>query len=431
MTSLAIRGVARAIVVGAGPAGLTAAERLAAAGVSVTVYDRSASAARKFLMAGRGGLNLAHSETMTSLTGRYGSARDRLAPAIESFPAEEIRRWCSDLGVETFVGTSGRIFPRSLKASPLLRAWLRRLEGLGVTFRMRHDWVGFTSKGALAFESPEGPTSDAAPAVVFALGGASWPRLGADGGWTGAFADIGAAIAPFRPSNCGFLVAWTPLFAERFAGTPLKRVGLAFEGRDERGEALVTARGLEGGLVYAFSAALRDAVERDGEARPTLDLRPDIAVDDLARRLAAPRGKRSLSTHLSKAAGLPPVAIGLLREIGPLPADAEALARLVKALPLRMTGTAGLDRAISTAGGVRLDEVDETFMLRRRPGCYVIGEMLDWEAPTGGYLLHACFAMGRLAGEAAARRLAQSDDGGDDDGRLAPTLASTSGGTPS
>lgn len=400
-----------------------AAERLASAGIGVTVCDRMASPARKLLMAGRGGLNLSHSEPPEKLLPRYGAAAARLESALNAFPTAELREWSAGLGVETFVGSSGRVFPTTLKASPLLRAWLRRLDDLGVRFRMRTRWAGFSEDGGLLLETLDGVETVRPTTAVFALGGASWPRLGGDGGWTTAFAEAGVALSPLRPSNSGFRTQWSALFAERFAGHPLKRIGLAFEGRAARGEAMVTAQGIEGGLVYAFSAGLRDAIARDGDARPTLDLRPDVALDDLAARLAAPRGKRSTSTHLAKAAGLAPAAIGLLRENGPLPSDPHELAQRIKATPLTLTATAGLERAISTAGGVRLDEVDDVFMLKRRPGTYVVGEMLDWEAPTGGYLLHACLAMGRVAGDAAIRRPAQSDAGG-----LAPIFDSTSGG---
>ncbi|WP_346431323.1 TIGR03862 family flavoprotein [Methylopila sp. M107] len=410
-------------MIGAGPAGLMAAERLATAGIAVTVCDRMPSPARKLLMAGRGGLNLTHSEPTDRLVSRYGDAAVRLAPTLEAFPAEELRAWCQGLGVETFVGSSGRVFPISLKASPLLRAWLRRLDGLGVRFQTQIRWADFGEDLAQIVERNGQQETFDAEIVVFALGGASWPRLGGDGGWAEAFRRAGVAVSELRPSNCGFMVAWSTPFAERFAGQPLKRIGMSFEGRRLRGEAMVTAGCIEGGLVYAFSRSLREAVARDGAATVELDLRPDISIDQLAERLAAPRGKRSTSTHLAKAAGLAPVATGLLREAGPLPADAEALARRIKATPLELIGVSGLERAISTAGGVRLNEVDETFMLKRRPGIYVIGEMLDWEAPTGGYLLHACLAMGRLAGDAAARRLLQSGAGG-----FAPILPSTADG---
>ena len=395
-----------AAIVGAGPAGLMAAERLAAAGFSVTVFDRMASAGRKFLMAGRGGLNLAHSEDAGRALERYREAATRLAPALEAFSAEDVRQWCAGLGIGTFVGTSGRIFPKELKASPLLRAWLGRLNEAGVRFRMRCAFSGFSDDDALIFEGPDGRFEVRAKATVLAVGGANWPRLGANGDWAPALSSAGISVAPLRPSNCGFAVNWSPVFAQRFAGAPLKRIAMSFGGETARGEAMVTRDGIEGGLVYALSARFREEIAKSREARAVIDLRPDLDVGALAERLARPRGKRSMSTHLAKAAGLPPVAVALLREAGALPDDAETLARRIKAFELTLVATGGLDRAISTAGGVRLDEVDDGFMLNRLPGVFVAGEMLDWEAPTGGYLLHACFATGRAAGEAAARRLA-------------------------
>lgn len=394
-----------AAVVGAGPAGLMAAERLALAGAAVTVFERMPSVARKLLMAGRGGLNLTHSEPTERLLARYGGAAAALGGAIGAFEAEDLRAWCAALGEDTFVGSSDRVFPKSLKASPLLRAWLRRLDGQGVRFALRTTWRGFDGDDGLVFEGPEGRFMIRPKSAVFALGGASWPRLGGDGGWTDAFEKAGVPVAPLAPANCGFVACWSQVFAARFAGAPLKRAAIAFEGETARGEAVVTADGIEGGLIYALSARLRDAIARDGEARPMLDLRPDLSIEALAERLARPRGKRSWSTHLAKAAGLAPAAVGLLREAGPPLADAGALARRIKGLEIRLVAPKGLERAISTAGGVRLAAVDETFMLRSRPGAFVAGEMLDWEAPTGGYLLHACLATGRAAGDAAAKRL--------------------------
>ncbi|GBD48194.1 NAD(P)/FAD-dependent oxidoreductase [Methylopila sp. Yamaguchi] len=393
---------AQALVIGGGPSGLMAAESLAASGLQVRVIDRMPSLARKFLLAGRGGLNLTHSEPLERLLDRYGPARPRLERALRDFPPDRLVRWCEELGLETFVGSSGRVFPKTLKASPLLRAWLRRLEAQGVTFAPRRLWTGWSSDGALTFEGPEGAETARPDVVVLALGGASWPRLGADGSWTGVLEAAGVGVAPLAPANCGFRVGWSSFFPERFAGQPLKRIALTFSGETRRGEALVTADGIEGGLIYAFSAALRDAIARDGSTTATLDLRPDLTEADLAARLGAGRGDRSLSTHLRKAAGLPPVCVGLLREGGDLPHEPAALARRIKATPLRLIAPQGLARAISTAGGVRFDEIDERFMLSRRPGVFVAGEMLDWEAPTGGYLLQACFATGHAAAEGAA-----------------------------
>jgi uncharacterized flavoprotein (TIGR03862 family) len=399
-------------IVGAGPAGLIAAETLARAGVRVTVYDHMASPGRKLLMAGRGGLNLTHSEPVEDFLGRYGPAASRLRPAIEAFPPAALRAWSETLGQPTFVGTSGRVFPAALKASPLLRAWLRRLDGLGVRLMPRHRWTGWLADDdtqRLAFATPAGAIAVDADALVLALGGASWPRLGSDGGWVTILQNAGVAVAPLAPANCGFAVAWSETVRARFAGTPLKRIALTFAGRSVRGEAMVTTNGLEGGAVYALSAPLRDAIAATGVATPTLDLRPDLDVATLAARLDRPRGKQSRATFLRKAAGLAPVAIGLVQEAIVTGADAatpQALAALIKAVPLRLIAPAPLARAISTAGGVAFAEVDAQFMLTRRPGVFVAGEMLDWEAPTGGYLLTACFATGIAAAGGALAWLA-------------------------
>ncbi len=389
-------------VVGAGPAGLMAAERLAASGCAVTVFEAMPSVARKFLLAGRGGLNLTHSEPAERMLARYGEAAPALRSALEAFSAQALTRWCEGLGVETFVGTSGRVFPKSLKTSPLLRAWLGRLGEQRVRIETRRRWTGFGDDGALVFDTPDGPRRVRPAATVIALGGASWPRLGSDGAWVGPLGELGVDIAPLRPANCGFLARWSEHFVERFAGEPIKRAALSFEGETTRGEAMVTRAGIEGGLIYALSRPLREAIDRDGEATPLLDLRPDLSLDALSTKLAAGRGSRSLSTHLRKAAYLSPVAIALLRELGPREAAPEAMARAIKALPLRLTGVQGLDRAISTGGGVRFAELDERFMLKRRPGVFLAGEMLDWEAPTGGYLLQATFATAVAAAQGAA-----------------------------
>lgn len=396
-----------AAVIGGGPAGLMAAEALAAGGVRVVIFERMASPARKFLMAGRGGLNLTHGEDLSRFLTRYREAAPWLEPALRAFTPDDLRSWAAELGEETFVGSSGRVFPRSFKASPLLRAWLRRLGGLGVEIRPRHAFKGFTPDKALLFAAPEGEIEVDAKATVLALGGASWPRLGADGGWVDALAPSGVAIAPLRPANCGFRAAWTQIFADRFAGQPLKPARFSFAGRVVRGEAMITAQGLEGGAIYALSADLRDAIARDGHADLVIDLRPDVAADALAVKLA-PRGGKSLATRL-KQAGLTPQAAGLLREAagGPLPQAPEAQAALIKAARIRLVATAGLARAISTAGGVLRDEVDANFMLKRLPGIFIAGEMLDWEAPTGGYLLQACLATGVAAGRGARDWLAR------------------------
>jgi uncharacterized flavoprotein (TIGR03862 family) len=392
-----------AIVVGAGPAGLMAAEALAQTGLSVIVLDHAPSPARKFLMAGRGGLNLTHSEPLERFLARYRAAAARLEPAIESFPPSALRQWCEGLGEETFVGSSGRVFPKSFKASPLLRAWLRRLFGLGVELRSRHRFCGFDGGDGLIVESAEGRAIWRAGAVVLACGGASWPRLGSDGGWAAPLSERGVVIASLKPANCGFSVRWSDGFKSRFAGAPLKSVALAFNGARTRGEAMVSEDGIEGGAVYALSAPLRQAIEAEGAAMLLVDLKPDVDEETLARRLAKARPGQSLATKLRKAAGLSPVAAALVREAGAPPREASALARRLKALPLSLTGVAPIARAISSAGGVCWDEIDEAFMLRRLPGVFVAGEMIDWEAPTGGYLLQACFATGWAAGEGAVR----------------------------
>ena len=394
-------------VIGAGPAGLMAAEVLAERGARVTIYDRMPSAGRKFLLAGRGGLNLTHSEDIGPFLSRYGAAMPHLRAAIEAFPPAAVRAWCEGLGQDTFVGSSGRVFPKAFKTSPLLRAWLRRLDGVGVAFKLRHHWTGWDEQGDTMFETPEGNVGVHADATVLALGGASWPRLGSDGGWVDALANAGVAVAPLRPANCGFVVNWSDVFRERFEGQPLKRIGLSFGGQSVRGEALITRQGLEGGGIYALAAPLREAIAAAGEAVLHIALRPDLTAADLQRRLEAPRHKQSLSTFLRKTVNLSPPAIGLLHEaIVSTPGrfaemDAADLAALIDAVPVRLVGTASLDRAISTAGGVSFDAIYDAFMLRRRPGVFVAGEMLDWEAPTGGYLLQASFATGVMAARGA------------------------------
>src|SRR4051812_9756207 len=381
-------------VLGAGPAGLMAAEIAARGGARVTVLDRMPSPARKLLIAGRGGLNLTHSEPLPAFLSRYGAAAGRLAPFIEAFPPAALTAWAEGLGQETFTGSSRRVFPRAMKASPLLRAWIGRLGGLGVALRSRHRWLGWED-GALAFDAPEGRVRLRPAATVLALGGASWPRLGSDGAWAGLL----EGVAPLRPANCGFRIAWSDHLRVRFAGTPLKRIALSFGGTTVRGEAVLTAAGIEGGAVYALSGPLREAIAACGPVTLSLDLRPDVEAAVLAARLDGPRGGMSLANHLRRA-GLPPVAIGLVQEA--LHASATApLSRLVKALPLVATAPMGLDRAISSAGGLGWEEVDERLMLHRRPGVFACGEMLDWEAPTGGYLLQACFSTGVAAGRAA------------------------------
>jgi uncharacterized flavoprotein (TIGR03862 family) len=396
-------------VVGAGPAGLMAAEVLAEGGARVTIYERMPSPGRKFLLAGRGGLNLTHSEELPHFLTRYGAAAPRLRAAIEAVPPAALRAWCMALGQPTFVGSSGRVFPRSFKSSPLLRAWLRRLGSSGITLKLRHRFMGWDHDGAALFETPDGRIAVRPDATVLALGGASWPKLGSDGGWADVLRNTGVAVTPLRPANCGFVAEWSAIFRERFEGQPLKRITLSFGDRSLRGEAIVTRQGLEGGGIYALSAPLRDAITATGEAVLAISLRPDLTAEQLRHNLDSPRGKQSLSSFLRKAAKLSPAAIGLLRETaGSKMASMSAaeLAALIQAVPVRLVAAAPLDRAISTAGGVSLDAVDGTFMLKRRPGVFVAGEMLDWEAPTGGYLLQASFSTGAAAARGALAWLA-------------------------
>lgn len=381
-----------------------AAEVMARNDISVIVYDGMPSAARKLLMAGRGGLNLTHSEPLSAFIARYGDAAAHLSPAIDAFPPAALRAWSDALGQPTFVGSSGRVFPKAFKASPLLREWLRRLASSGVRFAMGHRWRGWDDNRRLMFDSPGGPTSIGADATVLALGGASWPRLGANGAWVEILGSEGVDISPLVAANCGFTVAWSDIFCGRFAGQPLKNVELSFGSQKVRGEAVITRTGIEGGAVYALAATLRDAIAASGHATLSIALRPDIGPERLAARLSAPRGTQSFSGFLRKAAGLAPVGIGLLNETAITtrtklsamsPAD---LAALINAVPISLAGIAPLERAISTAGGIRFEELDEHNMLRRLPGVFAAGEMLDWEAPTGGYLLQACFATGAAAG---------------------------------
>jgi uncharacterized flavoprotein (TIGR03862 family) len=372
-----------------------AAEVLVGAGVAVTVYDQMPSAGRKLLMAGRGGLNLTHAEPLPVFMSRYGDARAWLEPVIAAFPPEAVIAWCEGLGQKTFVGTSMRVFPAAMKASPLLRAWLRRLAALGVRFRMRCGWDGWDADGGLRFGAGvvERPS-----ATLLALGGASWPRLGSDAGWT---AHLSGLLVPFRPANCGFVVDWSAHFRARFAGRPLKRLAVRFGADVARGEAVITDGGLEGGVMYAFSGRLCDAIQAQGAATIFLDLRPDLSLAVLADRLGGPRRSQSLSNTLRKQAGLSPEAIGLVQEALHTGADTGDLPGLIKALPVRLVATAAIARAISSAGGVRLDALDGGLMLRDRPGVFAAGEMLDWEAPTGGYLLQACFSTGVAAARGA------------------------------
>lgn len=391
-----------AAVIGAGPAGLMAAEILAQGGAAVTVFDHMPSVARKFLMAGRGGLNLTHGEPLEAFLTRYRPAAPPLLEAIRGFPPVALIAWCEGLGEPTFTGSSGRIFPKSLKASPLLRAWLGRLGALGVVIRPRHRWNGFGADGALRLAAPEGEVTRRFAAVVLALGGASWPRLGSDGAWPRLLP--GVAVAPFAPSNVGFAIDWSPLLRERHAGAPLKRIAIGFEGQVVRGEAVLTATGIEGGAIYALSAPMREAIAREGEARFNIDLRPDLPEEEVRRRLAERGRGETVSAMLRKALGLAPAAVALVQELRHR-APAADLATLVKALPLVTRAAQPMARAISSAGGLRWEEVDDALMLRAHPGVFACGEMLDWEAPTGGYLLQACFATGLCAARGALRHM--------------------------
>lgn len=390
-------------IVGAGPAGLIAAEFLSARGVAVTVYDRMPSAGRKFLMAGRGGLNLTHSEPSARFAMRYGDASEHLRPALDAFPPSALIAWANGLGVETFTGTSGRVFPKAMKASPLLRAWLGRLDRQGVRFALRHTWRGWRDDGSLLFEAPVGAVTVKPDYVLLALGGGSWPRLGSVGDWIPLLLAKGVAVAPLASANCGFDVGWSETLRDRFAGQPLKNVTIRVGEATSRGDVVVTWYGLEGGAIYPLSAALRDEISATGRAAIAIDLRPDTGVEKLAARLAGP-GKDSLSNRLRKA-GLSPLEVHLLREAGDVPREAAALAARIKALALTLTGVQPLARAISTAGGVTWDAVDDRLMLKAMPGVFVAGEMLDWEAPTGGYLLQACFATGAFAARAILARI--------------------------
>lgn len=393
----------RAAVLGAGPGGLMAAEVLAGGGVDVTVYDAAAAPGRKFLVAGRGGLNLTHSEALEQLVTRYGAAAQQLGPALRAFTPDALREWCAGLGQPTFVGSSGRVFPEDFRANRLLDAWLERLDGLGVQLLASHRWTGWTPDGALRLDGPDGAITVQADITVLALGGASWPGTGSDGAWVPLLVDEGVAVTPLRPANSGVELDWSPVFAERFAGTPVKNVAVRCAGESARGELMVTEHGLEGGAVYALTRSLHDQLDTGAGADLHVDLCPDLDSSAVRARLGRRRAKDSRATALRRHLGLTPAAVGLVREStdNVLPADDDELAALVKDVVLHVRASAPIDRAISTAGGVALDEVDEHFMLRRRPGTYVVGEMLDWEAPTGGYLLQATFSTAVVAASAA------------------------------
>jgi uncharacterized flavoprotein (TIGR03862 family) len=399
-------------VIGGGPAGLMAAEVLAAGGAQVDVYDAMPSAGRKFLLAGVGGMNITHSEPFEAFVSRYGARATAIRPLLDAFSPDALRAWIEALGIETFVGSSGRVFPRDMKAAPLLRAWLHRLRESGVRFHARHRWQGWSTDGALRFATPHGETGVHADAVVLALGGASWPRLGSDGGWAPLLAARGVDVAPLAPSNCGFDVAggWSAHLRTRFAGQPLKTVALRFadaSGRthERRGELMLSDTGIEGSLVYALAAPLRDTIAAQGAVIVQLDLLPDKHPERVVADVSHPRGARSLSSHLASRAGIRGAKMALLREILPPGElnDPARLAHAIKSLPITLAAPRPVAEAISSAGGVRFEALDQHLMLRGLHGVFCAGEMLDWEAPTGGYLLTACFASGRMAGQGALR----------------------------
>lgn len=388
-------------VIGGGPAGLMAAEVLAAGGVQVDVYDAMPSVGRKFLMAGKGGMNITHSEPLERFVTRYGARRESIAPMLAAFGPQNLREWIHGLGITTFVGSSGRVFPADMKAAPLLRAWLHRLRTAGVHLHVRHRWLGWDTTGALRFATPEGERQVQPDAVVLALGGGSWARLGSDGAWVSLLTSRNIEVAPLQPSNCGFEVDWSEHFRTRHAGQPVKPVVVSYAGERRQGELVVTEHGIEGGVIYALSASLREAIAAEGRAVLLLDLVPGREESRLAVDLARPRGRDTVAKHLRRHAGIEGVKAGLVREFLPqeLLADPARLAAALKALPVPLVAPRPLDEAISSAGGVRFEALNAHLMLRSVPGVFCAGEMLDWEAPTGGYLLTACFASGRAAGQ--------------------------------
>jgi uncharacterized flavoprotein (TIGR03862 family) len=400
--------VLTAAVIGGGPAGLMAAEMLVRGGARVDIYDSMPSFGRKFLMAGKGGLNITHAEAHEPFLARYGARRSNVQPLLDAFGPAALREWMGDLGVETFVGSSGRVFPIGMKAAPLLRAWLHRLREGGARFHVRHRWIGWTDDGALRFATPQGDLSAHADAVVLALGGGSWARLGSDAAWVPLLEQRGVRLAPLQPANCGFEIGWSEHFRSKFAGQPLKSVVASFTDSSgathtRQGECIITDTGIEGGVVYALGAPLRDEISAKGAVIMRLDLLPGREPGRVLEEISHPRGAKSLSTHLQSRLGIKGVKAGLLREAVPKEdfSDPARIAAALKALPLKLVATRPIDEAISTAGGVAFEALDEHLMIRTLPGIFCAGEMLDWEAPTGGYLLSACFASGRRAGAGA------------------------------
>ena len=389
-------------IIGGGPAGLMAAEVLSLAGARVDLYDGMPSVGRKFLLAGVGGMNITHSEAYPAFLARYAERAPQMAPLLRGFGAEALCEWIHGLGIQTFVGTSGRVFPTDMKAAPLLRAWLKRLRDQGVVIHTRHRWLGWSTDGGLLIHSPDGEKTIHSDAVLLALGGGSWSRLGSDGAWVERLAGKGVSCAPLQPSNCGFEVsAWSELMVSKFAGAPLKNVAIGLaDDKPRLGECVITATGIEGSLIYALSAPIREAINRHGAATVHIDLLPGKPLDKVRAALAKPRGSRSMSKHLHSQLGLDGVKAALLRELALAEHfnDPAQLALAIKALPLTLVNTRPMDEAISTAGGVPFEALDERLMLKQLPGVFCAGEMLDWEAPTGGYLLTGCFASGRAAG---------------------------------
>ena len=400
----------RVAIIGGGPAGLMAAEALIAHGIAVDLYDAMPSLGRKFLMAGKSGLNLTHAEPYEDFLKRFGASRVPLTPMLKAFTPGNIQAWAKSLGIETFVGTTQRVFPKDFKAAPLLRAWLRRLRAGGITVHARHRWTGWNTDGALTFDTPDGAVVINADATVLALGGASWPKLGSDAAWVPWLEARGVTIAPLKPANCGFDVDWSAHFIEKCEGLPVKNARLNFRGQATTGEFVVTKTGIEGGPVYTLSSKLLGEIEAKGHASVTIDLIADRSVENIIERLSQPRGKKSMATHLKRTLNLSGVKAGLLREGTDKDtfADPAKLAAAMKALPITLTRPRPISEAISCSGGIRWGQVDNGLQLKDLPGVYVAGEMLDWTAPTGGYLLSACMATGKWAGEAVAKRLSAS-----------------------